>query len=71
MELFSVSHAFSNYLPNYKDQEYKENGLYFAESCVLVRDAQMTGKPCNNTKQSSVKVLRHMKYGAIILIVGR
>lgn len=34
MELFSVSHAFSNYLPNYRDQEYKENGLYSAESCV-------------------------------------
>lgn len=48
MELFSVSHAFNNYLANYKDQEYKENGLYSAESCVLVRDAQMTGKPCNN-----------------------
>lgn len=38
MELFSVLHAFSNYLPNYRDQEYKENGLYSGGSYVLVRD---------------------------------
>lgn len=45
---FSISHAFSNYLPNYRDQEYKENGLYSGRSCALVRDAEMPGKLCNN-----------------------
>lgn len=38
MELFSVLHSFSKYLPSYRDKEYKENGLCSGGSCVLLRD---------------------------------
>lgn len=42
MELFSVLHAFNDYLPNWG---YKENGLYPGGSCVLGEIHRWLGNP--------------------------